>query len=135
MASVETEIYFILTNNTDVTDLVSTRIYPNILEQGAVMPAITYQQTSGPRDEVMDGPSGLVDSSFGIIVYSGDYSEVRTVANVIRKALDGYSGTADAIEIEAIHLVSESDEPAFPPGKDVIKRYAKRLTFRVWFKN
>ncbi len=134
MASVETELYFLLTNDAGVTAIISTRIYPNIALQGAALPHLVYKQLSGPRDEVMEGPSGLVESRFEMNCWSDTYSETRDLADAVRALLDGYSGTADAVEIQAIHLVDESDTPALTPGTDVIKRYGKRLDLTVWFK-
>lgn len=131
---IEQALYSLLSNDGGVSALVSTRIYPNILEQGTVMPAMTYEQTDGTRDEVMTAPTGFVDSSFQITYWSGLYSEVRAVAAAVEALLDGYSGTVFGVEIEAIHLVDEADIPIMPAGKDVIKRYGKRQDFTVWFK-
>ena len=98
------------------------------------MPAVIYKETGGPRDEVLSGPSGLINGAFDIVCYSDIYSTARSVATAIRQALDGYSGTVLGVKIEAIHLANENDEPTFPAGRDIIKRYAKRLNFRVWYK-
>jgi hypothetical protein len=131
---IEEALYSILSNDATLLALTSTRIYPNILQQAVIMPAVTYQQISGQRDEVMTSPTGFVESRFQINGWSDTYSETRDVANAIRGALDGFSGTVSSVEIEAIHLIDEGDIPAFPPGKDVVKRYGKRLDFTVWFK-
>ena len=97
------------------------------------MPAITYQQLSGIRDEVMAGPSGQINARFQIQCWSDTYEETRDISNAVRVLLDGYDGDANGVEIQAIHLIDESDSPQFPAGTDVIKRYAKRLDFNIWF--
>lgn len=132
--SIEAALHSLMSGDATITDLVSTRIFINLALQGAAVPHITYQQLSGLRDQVMIGPSGLVESRFQINNWSDVYTETRSMANAVRGLLDGFSGTVGTVEIEAIHLIDESDIPQFPAGKDVIKRYGKRLDFTVWFK-
>lgn len=133
-SSIEAALYSLMSNDATLTAIVSTRIYINLALQGAAVPHVTYQQLSGLRDEVMIGPSGLVESRFQINIWGDTYTENRSIANAVRGLLDGYSGTVGTVEIEAIHMIDESDVPQFPAGKDVIKRYGKRLDFTVWFK-
>ena len=134
LVSIETELEYLMVNDGSVSALVSTRVYPNILLQGAAMPAITYQQISGMRDEVMDSPTGLVESRFQFNYWSDTYSETREIAAAVEDLLDGYSGTVSGVKIEAIHLIDEGDIPQFPAGNDVSKRYGKRHDYTVWFK-
>jgi len=133
-ATIEAVIDSLLREDISIAAIVSTRIYPNIVKQGVSMPALTYQQISGLRDELLEGPSGLVESRFQINCWSDLYSETRDLADAIENKFDGLDGTFNGVEIEAIHLIDESDIPQFPAGTDVIKRYGKRLDFTVWFK-
>ena len=129
----EEAIVSILKNDTDVDGLVSTRIYPNEVPQGAAMPAISYEQASGDREHTMDGPVGMVDASFVLNCWSETYAGSRTLSGYVRIALDGYSGTVGSQYFWVIFLENESDNLQRIPDVKVIRRYSKQLTFTVWF--
>ena len=131
---IEQALYTLMSNDSTLGGYVSTRIYPSIVPQGAAMPAITYQQISGMRDDVMTGPTGLVESRFQINCWAETYKETRILSNAVENVFDGFDGTANNVVIQCIHLVDEGDMPQISPGADVLKRYGKRLDFIVWFK-
>lgn len=130
----EEAIVSILKNDTDVDGLVSTRIYPNEVPQGASMPAISYEQTSGDREHTMDGPVGMVPGGFVLNCWAETYSGARTLSDYVRIALDGYSGTTGSQYFWVIFLENESDNLQRIPDVKVLRRYSKQLTFTVWFK-
>jgi len=127
---IDVALYTVLTSDAAVSALVGTRVYPNIVPQNKAMPAITYQQISGLRNYTMDGPVGLVEARFQINCWSTTYVQSRVLARLVRKALDNYSTTP----IEITYLENEGDMPEVESGKDVLRRYGKRLDFTVWFK-
>jgi len=131
--SIEAAIYEILSTDSTVAALVGARIKPSILPQGLAMPAITYQQISGPRDETTDGPTGLVASRWQVNMWATTYAGVLVVRTAVRQILDGYSSTAAGTRIQCVHLIDEGDVPVTQPGKDVSTRYGKRFDFRIWF--
>ncbi len=131
--TIEAILNSLLKEDINIAAIVSTRVYPNIILQGAAMPALTYQQISGLRDEVMDSPTGLVNSRFQINCWSDTYSETRDLANAVRIRFDGLSGIFNGLKIAAILAIDESEIPQFPAGEDVIKRYGKRIDYNIWF--
>lgn len=76
-----------------LTALVSTRIYPQPLPQGATLPAVTYKRISTPRVMSHSGASGLAMPRFQFDCWSEDVLEARQVANQVRIALTAFRGT------------------------------------------
>lgn len=132
--TIEKAIFSILSNDGDVAGLVSARIYPNVISRLGTVPAITYQQTEGERDHVMDGASGLVDARFDIVCWTTTSDESRTLANFVRIAINAFNGTVGTVRIPAVFLDVEKDELANTPDVRGLRRYSKRLTFTVWYK-
>jgi hypothetical protein len=114
-----------------VSNLIGSRIYPNIVPQKAPMPAITYQQISGPRLHDMQGAVGLAKARYQINCWAVSYAGAKELAEAVRLTLDGYSSEGT---IAVIHLNNEGDMPEMEPGADVLSRYGKRLDFIVWFR-
>lgn len=90
---IEQALHDQLAATTAVTDIVSTRIYPEMLPENPTLPAITYQRTSGARTQVMSAASGLAAPHFQVDAWAATYAAVKALATQVRKALDGYTGT------------------------------------------
>jgi len=130
---VEKVIYSVLANDGNVSGLVATRIYPMLVPQGVAMPAIVYEQLTGPREHTMDGPFGMAGPVFNINCWSASYSQARTLADYVRIALDGYKGTVGTIKIYGAFLNNEADLREGSPDVKGTERFGKQLTFAVWF--
>ena len=81
----------------------------------------------------MDGPIGMVNASYQINSYAETYAAARELAEEVRKAMDGYSGTVNSRKISGIFLEDEGDLIITQAGTDKLKRHAKRQTYTVWY--
>jgi len=93
----------ILLNNSTVSSLVGTRVYPLELPLDCEFPAITYSFPSDPYQRVARGARCQIDC------WAQDYTECNNLKNVIEAALDGYSDTVGTINIEGIFPISSYD--------------------------
>jgi len=81
-------IYYILVNDTDVSALVGTRIFPNVAPQTTTLPFIIYDVTGVSPNDTKEGPSTLDTNDVMISCYSETYSEASDLAQKIRVAMD-----------------------------------------------
>ena len=93
----------------DTVKAITTRVYPVALPQSPTYPLILYTKITGMRDHHLRGPSGHAHPRLQIESWSKSYSEAKTLAAAIRKALDGYSGTASGTVIRSCLIESERD--------------------------
>ena len=134
MATIEDAIYSLLSSDGPLSALVGTRIDPLLVPQGVAMPAVSYEQLPSRRDDTLGGPTGLVQSQWEFTCWSDLYSQARAVADALRQAVAGFSGTVVGVVIQAIMAPSdEHDVPANPAGKNVARRYGKVLNLEIWF--
>lgn len=133
--NIEKSIIEILSSASVVTDIVVNNIFPLFVPQPAKdnLPAITYQQISGPRDHVMSGPTGLVTARFQINCWSKTFKGLREFANAVRTTLDGYTGIVLGTEIQAVMLLDEGDLPSIKPENEELSSFGKRLDFSFSF--
>jgi len=132
--TIEEALFYILGADATIDSLVDGRIYPNAVPQGKAMPAITYQQISGPREYTTDGPVGLVMARYQVNCWTETYAEARQLGEAVRLTLNGYIGTIESLQIYGIFLENEGDLPSIQPGVDRLRRFAKYLDFTVCFK-
>ena len=107
MAGIEASIRSILTADTDVTDLVSTRVYPYMRQQGTTFPAIVYELDDTEPQQGLDGFQSLTRCELTISQIAETYSGAKDLASKVRTALNGYSGTSEGIAIKS--LVHDND--------------------------
>lgn len=107
-------IYYLLTNATDVTDIVSTRVYPEVAQQDADLPFIVYNVTNNEPSDTKPEPSKLDTAQVEVNIYSDSYTEAIDLAVAVRAALDRVKGTYNGVNVQSIQYQNEVidfDEP------------------------
>tara|TARA_R110000824_G_scaffold56857_2_gene155168 strand:- start:3934 stop:4341 length:408 start_codon:yes stop_codon:yes gene_type:complete len=107
MAGIESSIRSILTSDTDVSALVSTRVYPYMRQQGSVFPAIVYELDDTEPQQGLGGFQSLTRCELTISQIAETYSGAKTLADKVRSALNGYTGTSEGLAIKS--LVHDND--------------------------
>lgn len=121
-------VYGILSANSGVTDLVGTRIFPEIAEQEAATPFIVYQLLSVDPEDTHDGPSKLDEVRFEFLCYADTYDTAADVGVKVRAALDRVSGTYNGVNVESVQFNDVDIEIEYQP-----RRYSQvlKFTFRI----
>ena len=98
-------IYSILTTDSAVSAIVSSRVYPQIAAQGAVFPFVVYVMQGTDPSDTKSGVSTLDEVRYDIVVASETYAEASDLTNKIRTALDRYTGTVAGVVIDSIQFI------------------------------
>jgi len=109
VATLEEGIVAHLMADSDVTDLISTRLYPMVVPQDVSLPAVAYQRISGPREPVHEGASGLARARMQFTVLGSTYEGGKDVAEALRGSMDGFSGTMGTVAVNAAFLENDVD--------------------------
>lgn len=118
MSQLEPKIYQVLSGDADVAAVVSGRIYPVILPQGATFPAITYNRVAVSRVHALTGYTGLESAIVQIDCWAETYAAAKELARKARLAMQGAEtfnarpeGDRDLFEDEAeIYRISSDFE-------------------------
>tara|TARA_R110002020_G_scaffold460224_1_gene678637 strand:+ start:3779 stop:4180 length:402 start_codon:yes stop_codon:yes gene_type:complete len=122
-------IYNILTSNSDVGNLVSRRVFPNVAKNGTEFPFIIYDVESESPTQDKDGVSTLDEDFVMVSCYSKTYSEASDLAQKIRTALDRKTGTFGGVEIQSIQYNGYND--TFDDNTSDEGVYRKALDFKI----
>ena len=101
MSTLKKAIIDYLLTQTAVTDLVSTRIRPGVVEQGLARPHLRVNQTGSDVHYAMSGNTGLGETFLEIVCEGDTEKEVAELAEVVRKEGDGVSGTWGSVSVKA----------------------------------
>jgi hypothetical protein len=119
---IETELFSVLKNNTQVAAAVSTRIYPLMLPQVSTLPAIVYQRISSTPTTSIDGDSGLDSVRIQVSCWADTYGAAKGLAEKVRTAVNG------ATTLKSITLMESDDID------NETRKYRALIDFRLWQK-
>ena len=95
----------------EVAALVGGRIYPDVLPEGVVYPAVEFQRISTQRERSLGTRSGLAHPRFQLTVWAETRLETLNVARALQAALDGASGDwpfdGGSVAVDDVELVDE----------------------------
>lgn len=103
--TVEADIFSRLSGYTTLAALIGTRVYPSLLPQNATYPAVSYRRVSSERPPVMGDDTGIVRARFQFDVWATSYSGMIAVKELVREAMQRYSGTATVTILETFILM------------------------------
>lgn len=125
-------IYSILSGESDITDLVSTRIFPNVAPQTTVFPFIIYDVDGDSPTDTKQGVSELDINSVMVSCYSETYTQACDLALHIRTALDRLpEATYGTIKIQSSEYRGYNDIFDDKAGDNGIYRKAIDFDIRV----
>ena len=123
-------IYNVLSTNSDVSTLVSTRIFPNVAPQTTTFPFIIYDVNGVQPNDTKDGVSTLDTNDVMISCYSETYSQASDLAQKIRIAMDRINeGTYGGEQIQSSQFQSYND--IFDDTSGDAGIYRKALDFEI----
>ena len=97
-------IYSILTNDSDVSAIIGTKVYPQIAAQGATFPFVVYVLQDNSPSDTKSGVSTLDEIRYDIVAAAETYSALSSLTERIRLALDRYTGTVSGIVVDSIQF-------------------------------
>ena len=127
---IEEAIYSYLSGHAGLTALTGTRIYPLVMPQNTILPAVTFSKVSGPRVHAMQKDTSTAYPRFQVSCWGSAYKQAKEVAAQVRAALQDYKGTmggAGGVAVGGVFLEDEND--LYEPGTQV---YHVALDFIIW---
>jgi hypothetical protein len=126
-------IYYILSNNTEVSNLVGNRIFPQVAPISTIFPFIIYDIYNDDPTLDKDGPSSLDKYDIRITGYAETYTKLTRVGSAIRSALDRTIQVGGEViagqHFQSSSLVRTNDE--FDPDAGQRGVYRQELVFNV----
>jgi len=123
---IEHAIYSILSNDAGVS-AITTRIYPIMLPQNAVYPAISYQVNEDTEDETFDGQGTFQRINLEVDAWSDTHADMLALADAIKAAIKNYSGTVASNAVDKITIDS-----AISVYEDQVEKYRKTLIATIF---
>lgn len=102
----------------------------------ATLPMLVLKRVSSDHEHNLDGAAGSAVVTVQIDVWASSYSSAKTVAEMVRTVLDGYSGSMGDVStgvfaVGVVWLVSQIDLYTPPADKSQTGVYQTSLDFAI----
>jgi hypothetical protein len=121
-------IYSRLINDAAVSAIISTRAYYVKMPDNPVLPAVTFQVTSGAHEENFLGSSRLRSPVVSIDSWATTARASAVLAEAVRRALHGYRGAFETLVVQNCLEWSEYD--LYDPDVEI---YHVAASCRLWY--
>ena len=124
----------LLSSESTITAICSTRIYVGKAPQKAALPHIIITQMGSEENTSIDGASGqLRFLTFDIDCKAKTSVQAESLSNAVRVFLDDYSGTAGSYTIGAVLMNGEADDYESPTDGSDVGVHVVTLDFEVQY--
>lgn len=129
----EKHIYLKLASTPGVARLVGFQIYPIAVPSGATLPFVVYKRASINRESTLSGPLFMPSVGLQVASWGLTHSLARELADEVRLALDGATGTLSGVTIHDMRLTSEVDDYLDPTevGAQLPPAYEVRQLYQI----
>lgn len=115
-----------LLNDETVTNLIGSKIFPIVADQGTTYPFVCYKRTNLELSNSKDRFNTRETAYITFIVATRNYRESVDIAKAIKHSLDYKRGELDGIKINEIELTSASED--YVTDSDAFVQY---LNFKI----
>lgn len=119
----------LLAAESTLTALVSTNIYPYVMNEDTILPAVVYMINSLEADYSKGGWHGDL-YTFSVVSFDKDYGDLQDVVTAVRTALEMKRTGYGTQEIGEIYV--DGFEEGYDTGADT---FFNKLIFRLKLKN
>jgi len=107
MMHLEEAIYAYLISETAMHAQIVDRLYPLLLPQKCQLPAVAYTLISVDRTPALQNDTGFVKATLQFSCHAKSYSEAVSITQLLREALQDFSGNMNGIYIGGVLVVAE----------------------------
>ena len=126
-------LYEYLSADADIKKRINGRIYPIVLPQNALLPAIVYSPVLANYDSALQGDTGFVRQTVQFVSHDTTYKKSRELSRLIKKALQDYEGDMNGLCIQAVFVKSDYEYNGNTALKFDTEEYMSSIEFEFYF--
>ena len=126
-------LYEYLSLHKGITDKVKDRIYPIMLPQNAILPAIVYAPVLANYDSALQGDTGYVRQTVQFVCHDTTFRKARQLSRMVKTALQDFHGNMCGVEIQAVFIKTDYEFNGNTALKFDTEEYMSSLEFEIHF--
>lgn len=126
-------LYEYLSLHKGITGKVQDRIYPIMLPQNAILPAIVYAPVLANYDSALQGDTGYVRQTVQFVCHDTTFRKARQLSRMVKTALQDFHGNMCGVEIQAVFIKTDYEFNGNTALKFDTEEYMSSLEFEIHF--
>ena len=107
MKDINQAVFEYLSKDSEIKELISTRLYPLMLPQEAPLPAVVYSPITANYDSALTGDTGFVRQTMQFNCHDSTFKNSRRLSRMIKGKLQDFSGDMQGLNIQASYIKSD----------------------------
>lgn len=130
----ELALHSIISSDTNVSALVSSRVYAIRAQENAALPYVVFRRTGGETVRHTTGSSGLARAEFQVECWDDAYDDVKDLREKVRLSLESITpGTKGGVAVQGVFVDQDIDlDEITVPGEE-LGEFGVALAVRLWF--
>jgi hypothetical protein len=130
-------LFTYLSTKAAIVAVVGTRVFPievaRQLFAGRTtnLPCITFQLISTRQIGAMLGSSGMAYKRYQITAWSDTYNTTESIAELVRLAMDGYTGSFGTVTIQSCLHEGEGDTFELPADDETARIFGRQQDYMI----
>lgn len=96
-----------LLNNRSVSKAVGDRVYPQLLPQEPMLPAVVYTPITAVYDDALQRHTGYVRQIVQFTIHDTTFGKARATGRKIKAVLQDFKGDMAGVNIQATHTLTD----------------------------
>lgn len=132
--TIETALFSYLSGRTEITDIVSTRIYATVAPSSTTYPYITFQILSNQPEHHMGGSSAITLVRVQLDAWATLVSQQQSISEALRDKLDGFRGAmgSESLQIRMCFLDNRNTFEEPDKKGENLPVHRASLDFSIW---
>ncbi len=122
-----------LTSKEDLANIVGSRIYPSILPQNCIFPAIVYSPIIANYDSALEGDTGFVRQTIQVVCHDVTFKKARELSRIVKNHIQDFHGDMEGLFIEAVFIKSDFELNGNTAVRFEIDEFMTCLEFEFYF--
>ena len=126
-------VYEYLRMHKGIARAVGERIYPIMLPENAILPAIVYAPVLANYDSALQGDTGFVRQTIQFVCHADSFMKARKLSRSIKVAIQDYHGDMCGVEIQAVFIKTDYEYNGNTALKFDTEEYMSSIEFEFQF--
>ena len=136
--SIQSALYEHLKDDSAISTIVGSKVYPLVASDDDSPPYITFQLITRGHEHDLGAASGLARTRMQVNCWQSTPTLAETLADTVRDALDGFSGTmgtTNTAAVKSCRLDGDFEDYDPPPDPDRAEAgvFSVKMDFLIWY--
>ncbi|MEG1806112.1 MAG: DUF3168 domain-containing protein [Clostridia bacterium] len=122
-----------LTSSKELATKVGRKVFPLIMPQETLLPAIVYSPINASYDSALSGDTGYTRQTIQFNCHDKTFKKARELSRIVKKLLQDYTGDMNGVNIQSVFVKSDFMLNGNTADKYATEEFMAVIEFEICF--